>query len=303
MDDVGPTGVSALALRQANDAMAARRFNQAAEWFDAVPVGERPSEPLSACLVWMSRSCASTGNWLDALKTAERAVQASPSSDAQLHLQLLRKRAAYVSDHEWDVISEKVPRPRRLRADQFAPDMDSVHACGIYVSRGSQTPWSRYLRLGKGAYTDDEERAAVFSLASSYLARFVVEETDLLADVEVAVPVPANPSRYATRMVSLPHTLAAGLTRYLGLPNRQDALRWNPDSVDIEMKRLGRAERFARASDAFVPGAGIDRVRGTRVLVVDDLITSGATMRACAKLLRAHGASTVSGLGLAHTEG
>lgn len=296
-------GLSSLALQRAYGEMSKRNFARAVEWFDAIPDGQRPRDSYSACLVWLSRVHASEGDWPNALAIAERAVHVLASSTARQHLELLRRRASYMGDDHWSLISGRVPRPQHLATSAYAPDLDGVHACGIYVSRGSETPWSRYLRLGKGAYTDDSERMAVFDLAASYLARFVVEETRLLAEVDLAIPVPANPLRYASRMVSFPHTLVEAQTRLLGIPNRQDLVNWNPDAADVEMKRLGRAERQARATELFVAGPAIHRASGARVLVVDDLVTSGATMRSCARLLRSHGAEAVYGLALAHTEG
>lgn len=46
-----------------------------------------------------------------------------------------------------------------------------------------------------------------------------------------------------------------------------------------------------------------ERVRGQDILVIDDIITSGATMRECARVLREYGARSVIGIALARTVG
>lgn len=87
------------------------------------------------------------------------------------------------------------------------------------------------------------------------------------------------------------------------MPAYPFALAWNTEAVDVEMKKTARGERFAAAERAYRPGNQIAKVRGRVVLLVDDITTSGATLRAAARVLRAQGATAVIGCCLAHTEG
>jgi predicted amidophosphoribosyltransferase len=66
------------------------------------------------------------------------------------------------------------------------------------------------------------------------------------------------------------------------------------------MHALGRADRARNVGGAFRVRAGAEAmVAGRHVLLVDDVITTGATMAGCAAALRAAGAAAVSGLAVA----
>jgi predicted amidophosphoribosyltransferase len=56
--------------------------------------------------------------------------------------------------------------------------------------------------------------------------------------------------------------------------------------------RLSRAERTENVKRAFTFRSR-DRVDGARIILVDDVLTTGATASACAKLLQQNGASVV----------
>jgi ComF family protein len=66
---------------------------------------------------------------------------------------------------------------------------------------------------------------------------------------------------------------------------------------------LPRSERLASVRDAFaVDPLKIDQVRGKRVLLVDDVMTSGASLSAAARVLRLAGAVHIAALVFARTE-
>jgi predicted amidophosphoribosyltransferase len=65
---------------------------------------------------------------------------------------------------------------------------------------------------------------------------------------------------------------------------------------------LTRAQRLQNLRRAFkIRDAVSARIKGKAVLLVDDVITTGATANACAKILKAAGASRVDVVTLAHT--
>lgn len=114
--------------------------------------------------------------------------------------------------------------------------------------------------------------------------------------VELVVPVPLSVRRQAQRGYNPAELLAAPLAQQVGLPLAAGALQRQRDTLpqmDLQLE-----QRWANVHGAF---AGTVAVAGRRVLLVDDIITSGATAHAAARALRAAGANSVYVLALART--
>jgi predicted amidophosphoribosyltransferase len=110
------------------------------------------------------------------------------------------------------------------------------------------------------------------------------------------VPVPLHPARWRRRGFNQAERLARALSKRTGLRVR-DCLR-RSGSAAAQVGR-GRAERLAGAPGRiFLAG-----LPPARALIVDDVITTGATLAACAAALRAHGCEEVAGLAYARTLG
>jgi ComF family protein len=121
---------------------------------------------------------------------------------------------------------------------------------------------------------------------------------DALASAQRVVPMPLSPERLAQRG----YNQALELARRLA-PDRIDAtllLRLRHTPVQTA---LGRRERQANVRGAFgVEPLRQAQVRGERVLLVDDVMTSGASLYAAAQALRAAGAAGVSAIVFARTD-
>ncbi len=121
---------------------------------------------------------------------------------------------------------------------------------------------------------------------------------DAVGAFDQVVPVPLHPRRRADRGFDQAALLAVHVARQLGCPLRPEALRRTRHGP--AQASLGRGERLQSAALAFE--AATDRVAGSRVLLVDDVVTTGATLRACSAALYAAGAARVEALTLARAE-
>lgn len=65
------------------------------------------------------------------------------------------------------------------------------------------------------------------------------------------------------------------------------------EHADLAQKEKGRETRLESASTAYLPAKKIDLVKGKRIFLVDDVMTSGASLNACAEILNQYGAEYV----------
>ncbi len=111
------------------------------------------------------------------------------------------------------------------------------------------------------------------------------------ADIGVAVPVPLTPSRLRRRGYNQSTYIARGLTGVLGIP-LDETLLARRDSHGTQTLR-GRESRWESMKKAFY-APHPDLISRRRVLIIDDVLTTGSTLTACALALMAAGAESVS---------
>jgi ComF family protein len=121
---------------------------------------------------------------------------------------------------------------------------------------------------------------------------------DLLADADVIVPVPLHPWRLWSRKFNQSAILAKEVARLTGVPNAPTALiRWKRTVSQVD---LTREERKRNVADAFaVSRWHRHRIEGRRVVLIDDVVTTGATCGAATRALRTAKAARVDVLALA----
>jgi ComF family protein len=120
----------------------------------------------------------------------------------------------------------------------------------------------------------------------------------LLADADLVVPVPLTRRRLATRRFNQAAMLAQEVARLTG--RRYEPLALQRIKRTQPQVGLSRQQRRENVAGAFaVAAAGKPVLAGAKVVLIDDVITTGATARACASALKRAGAARVDVLALA----
>lgn len=125
-------------------------------------------------------------------------------------------------------------------------------------------------------------------------ARWMAQKIERWAETDtVLVPVPLHWLRTLRRRYNQSALLAQEIGKVLDLPVCVDALL-RPKKTNA-LQGHSRDARFAALSDAIVPNPKrVDQIAGKTVILVDDVMTSGATFAACTEAAKAAGATTVS---------
>jgi len=147
-------------------------------------------------------------------------------------------------------------------------------------------------------------RKAIHELKYENLRALAVPLAKLLYDYivrnplpgEVLVPVPLHQKRWRERGYNQSSLLAKELGKLSGLPVVADCLI-RQSYTSTQAKSASVSERRKNVANAFTCLDG--RLHSKRILLIDDVSTSGATLDACAGVLKSVGATSVWGLVLA----
>jgi competence protein ComFC len=107
-------------------------------------------------------------------------------------------------------------------------------------------------------------------------------------EVDVVVPVPMSFQGLWKRGFNQTYLLALCVAGFLRVEVATDILRKKGGRNQVG---LTERERSRNAATSFFPGKGINRIEGKRVLLFDDVYTTGATVRTCSRVLRRAGSS------------
>jgi ComF family protein len=135
-------------------------------------------------------------------------------------------------------------------------------------------------------HADRPDLASLFSLWISRAAQPLVQDADAI------VPVPLHPFRLMHRRYNQAAEIARPMARRAGLAYLADSLQRRRDTAS-QGGRSGSGRQRNVAGAFWVPANKRANIRGRRLLLIDDVLTTGATAEACAKALVQAGARSV----------
>lgn len=162
------------------------------------------------------------------------------------------------------------------------------HAWGVFLFN---EPMQRLLHLYKYG-----RKTGLRHFFADQMLAFIREYHLNLNENDLIVPIPLHPSRLRNRGFNQSLLLADLLSQELNLPvSAKNLQRVKPTP---NQARLSQKERWTNIEDAFKINHS-NEFREKRILLIDDLYTTGATVSEAAKTLRAAGAKTVTILTIA----
>ena len=133
------------------------------------------------------------------------------------------------------------------------------------------------------------DRTDLAGLFAHWIARAAA---DIIAEQDAIVPAPLHPLRLLARLYNQAAEIARPLARLTGLRYFADPVvraRRTPSQGG----KSGDARRRNVAGVFAVPAPWRRRIAGKRLLLIDDVLTTGATVEGCARALKAAGAARV----------
>lgn len=168
------------------------------------------------------------------------------------------------------------------RCSAFTPEYDRAYAPFNY--RGLIRKLILDLKIGGNLY--------LVGYLTGYMSDYM---KGLSLDFDVVTAVPATKTTVRKRGFDHTSLLAEGVSEELGIPYSK---LLNRKTHKVDQTKLGFSDRFKAVEGNFevVPDT---EIAGKTVLLIDDILTSGATASECAKVLKSAGAKRVTVLTIA----
>ena len=141
-------------------------------------------------------------------------------------------------------------------------------------------------------YDYAEDTVSVFG---EIIRPYLINHRGAFALIDLIVPVPLHPRRFAERGFNQAELIGRLVSAVIRRPVVKALRRERYTAVQA---RLKRAERRENVRQAFVSKKDA-RLDGKKILLVDDVYTTGATLQECARVLRQAGAGQVMGFTVA----
>lgn len=153
--------------------------------------------------------------------------------------------------------------------------MNVEHACSFFYFRKG----SRYRKLLHMLKYQGREDIGVFLGRQFGLE---LKSSELYKPITSIIPVPLHPKRFKERGYNQAEAIARGLSEAMGVPVVTDVLLRNIyTQTQTKKTRMERMQNIAGAFTICNP----EKIAGGHVLLVDDVITTGATLETCTQTL------------------
>jgi len=151
--------------------------------------------------------------------------------------------------------------------------------------------------LASGVHTGQLQQAVqalkydgITSLAAPLAARLTTLLRRTNVTIDIIIPVPMHKTRTTQRGYNQAKLIARHVSEQAEIPMEEAIYRTRQTRSQVG---LNRGERRVNVAEAFQTQTVL---RGQRLLIVDDVLTTGATLDACAQVARQAGAKTIYGL-------
>jgi ComF family protein len=163
-------------------------------------------------------------------------------------------------------------------------------AAHMYFTRGSSIQKSLHLLKYKG-----RKQVGYYFGARMGMA---IKNCDRFAGCELIIPLPLYAAREKKRGYNQANVIAEGISTQLNIPVISDVI-FRTRKTETQTKK-SRIQRWKNMEDSFEI-RNPDKIRGRHILLIDDVITTGASLEACARVLANIPGVNLSIYCLAHT--
>ena len=177
----------------------------------------------------------------------------------------------------------------QLQEIQSIP-IQAVYAHWYFDNRGSVQKLHQQLKYGNSPY----HGAVLGSMIGFGLRRSGL----LKSNPDFIIPIPLHKKRFLERGYNQSEALAEGISQVLDIPVEKEGLKRSRSTRS--QTGLNRRERKTNLHEAFEV-LDVNSINGTHILVIDDVLTTGATLLSASQALYNAGARTISLSTLAFT--